>query len=87
MFANFISNYDALLAPSTKGEAPAGLSLTGDYRWQGFWTFLHTPCISLPTHKGPNGLPVGTLLVGPMYGDDKLFAVARWAFERLGSWR
>ena len=87
VFAKFIGDYDALLAPSAKGEAPAGLGLTGDYRWQGFWTFLHAPCITLPTHQGPNGLPVGTLLVGSMYGDDKLFAVARWAFERLGAWR
>ena len=75
---------DVLLAPSAAGEAPLGLGSTGDIRHQTMWTFLHVPCVTLPTHVGRNGLPVGVLLVGPLRGDDTLLATARWVEERLG---
>jgi Asp-tRNA(Asn)/Glu-tRNA(Gln) amidotransferase A subunit family amidase len=39
--------------------------------------------VTLPTHVGRNGLPVGVLLVGPLRGDDALLATARWVEERL----
>ena len=68
---------------SAKGEAPEGLSSTGDIRFQSMWTFLHVPCITLPTARGPNGLPVGIQLVGPFHGDDTLLAQARWAADLL----
>ena len=74
---------DVLLAPCVTGEAPKGLASTGDTRFQEFWTALHTPAITLPTHKGPNGLPIGLQLVGPLYGDETLLSVARWVSERL----
>lgn len=74
---------DVLLVPCVTGEAPQGLSFTGDTRFQEFWTALHTPTITLPTHKGPNGLPIGIQFVGRLYDDVNLLATARWAAERL----
>jgi Asp-tRNA(Asn)/Glu-tRNA(Gln) amidotransferase A subunit family amidase len=76
---------DVLIAPCVKGEAPLGLAATGDPAFQAFWTILHVPTITLPTHRGPNGLPVGLQVVAPRYEDDRLFACARWMFERLGA--
>jgi Asp-tRNA(Asn)/Glu-tRNA(Gln) amidotransferase A subunit family amidase len=76
---------DLLLAPCVKGEAPVGLDSTGDPGFQAIWTILHVPTMSLPTHRGPNGLPVGIQLVGPRYHDQRLFACARWVWERLGA--
>ena len=61
-----------------KGEAPAGLAVTGDPAFQAFWTILHVPTITLPTHRGPTGLPVGLQVVAPRYEDERLFACARW---------
>jgi Asp-tRNA(Asn)/Glu-tRNA(Gln) amidotransferase A subunit family amidase len=75
---------DVLIAPSVKGEAPTGLALTGDPAFQAFWTILHVPTITLPTHRGPTGLPVGLQVVAPRYEDERLFACARWIYERLG---
>lgn len=75
---------DVLLAPCVLGEAPAGLATTGDHRFQGLWTLLHVPTMTLPTHRGPQGLPVGIQLVAPLYADARLFAVARWIWRRLG---
>ena len=75
---------DAIVAPCTKGEAIAGLSHTGDPAFQQFWTVLYVPSMSLPTHRGPKGLPVGIQLVAPRYQDEHLFACARWVMGKLG---
>jgi len=76
---------DVLLAPAVTGEAPKGLESTGDTRFQEFWTALHTPTITLPTHRGPDGLPIGIQLIGRLYEDETLLAAARWVSRQLGS--
>jgi len=78
---------DSLLAPCVPGEAPLGLESTGSPRFQELWTLLHVPTLTLPTHRGPSGLPVGIQLVAPRFGETQLFEAARWIWERLGSWR
>jgi Asp-tRNA(Asn)/Glu-tRNA(Gln) amidotransferase A subunit family amidase len=76
---------DVLLTPSANGEAPRGLGETGDPGFQAIWTILHTPALTLPTHRGPNGLPVGIQLVGQRQDDRRLFACARWIWQKLGT--
>jgi Asp-tRNA(Asn)/Glu-tRNA(Gln) amidotransferase A subunit family amidase len=68
---------DAVIAPSAQGEAPLGLASTGGAMFNGLWTLLHVPCISLPGLTGAHGLPVGIQLVGPRYSDAKLLAAAQ----------
>jgi Asp-tRNA(Asn)/Glu-tRNA(Gln) amidotransferase A subunit family amidase len=41
--------------------------------------------MTLPTHRGPNNLPVGVQLVAQRYDDDRLFACARWIWDRIGA--
>lgn len=72
---------DVLLTPAVDGEAPVGLDETGSPRFQALWTMLHTPTITLPTHTGPNGLPVGIQLVAPYRADRSLMAISRWTLE------
>ena len=74
---------DAILTPAVDGEAPRSLDDTGSPRFQSLWTMLRTPAITLPTHTGPRGLPVGIQLVAPWRGDDLLFAVCRQVMEAL----
>jgi Asp-tRNA(Asn)/Glu-tRNA(Gln) amidotransferase A subunit family amidase len=76
-------DFDVFLAPCVPGEAPKELESTGDPRFQRLWTVLHVPAITLPTHKGPSGLPVGIQLVGPMHEEPRLFDVARWVWDGL----
>jgi len=76
---------DLLLAPCVPGEAPSGLESTGSPRFQELWTLLHFPTVTLPTHSGPSGLPVGIQVVAPRFGDARLFEAARWIWDRLGS--
>jgi Asp-tRNA(Asn)/Glu-tRNA(Gln) amidotransferase A subunit family amidase len=76
---------DILLVPCVQGEAPKGLASTGDGSMQAIWTALHTPTMTLPTHRGPNNLPVGIQLVAQRYDDERLFGCARWIWQRIGS--
>ena len=77
------NTHDVLLAPSSIGEAPAGLGSTGDPLFCRTWTLLGLPCVHLPFARGRTGLPVGLQLVGA-YGDDhRLLAAAHWVHERL----
>jgi hypothetical protein len=46
---------------------------------------LHTPTITLPTHRGPNNLPVGIQLVGQRYDDERLIACAQLDLGAIGA--
>jgi Asp-tRNA(Asn)/Glu-tRNA(Gln) amidotransferase A subunit family amidase len=76
---------DVLLAPCVNGEAPRGLEETGDPGFQAIWTILHAPAVSMPTHRGPNRLPVGIQLVAQRHDERRLFACAHWIWQRLGT--
>ena len=77
-------DWDALLAPAVNGEAPPGLDYAGDPAFQALWTMLHVPAITLPTHRGPNRMPVGIQLVARRGEDDLLLSVAAWLWARFG---
>jgi len=78
-------DWDALLAPAVNGEAPPGLDYAGDPAFQSLWTMLHVPAITLPTHRGPNGMPVGIQLVSRRGADDALLSVAAWLWQACGT--
>lgn len=84
LLADVFAEFDVLLVPCVPGEAPKGLAATGDPSMQAIWTALHTPTMTLPTHRGPNNLPVGIQLVAQRYEDDHLFACARWVWSAIG---
>lgn len=85
LLAELFGAHDALLVPCVPGEAPKGLEATGDPRLQAIFTALHTPSLTLPTHRGPGNLPVGIQLVGQRYDDDRLLACARWVWQKIGA--
>jgi aspartyl-tRNA(Asn)/glutamyl-tRNA(Gln) amidotransferase subunit A len=75
--------YDALVLPAAPGPAP-DLRTTGDAAFNGPWTGLGVPALSLPTGLAPGGLPLGTQLVGPPFGEAQLLAAARWVEAAVG---
>jgi Asp-tRNA(Asn)/Glu-tRNA(Gln) amidotransferase A subunit family amidase len=81
--AALFENCDVLLAPSSLGEAPAGLASTGDPVFCRSWTLLGLPCVHLPFARGRNGLPVGLQLIGAYGEDHRLLVAAHWVHERL----
>lgn len=77
------ARYDALLMPSAPGPAPEP-ETTGDPAFNGPWTGLGVPAISLPTGLTPDGLPLGTQLIGAPFEEARLLAAARWV-ERVAA--
>ena len=73
-----LRRFDVVIAPAVNGEAPVGLSYTGDPSFQALWTLLHAPSITLPAYRGPNRMPVGIQLVAPAGEDRKLLRAALW---------
>jgi Asp-tRNA(Asn)/Glu-tRNA(Gln) amidotransferase A subunit family amidase len=74
---------DVVLAPSAPGEAPKGLSSTGDPVFNRPWHLLGCPMINLPFGRGEAGLPLGLSVVGRPGDDARTFAAAAWIEKAL----
>ncbi len=74
---------DAILCPAAPGPAPEGLGSTGSAIFNGLWTYLGTPAITLPLLEASNGLPMGVQLVGRRGDDARLLRTARWLTRHL----
>jgi Asp-tRNA(Asn)/Glu-tRNA(Gln) amidotransferase A subunit family amidase len=76
-------SFDLLLTVPVTGEAPVGLSSTGNSSLCATWTAMHVPVLNLPVFSGPNGLPIGAQLVGRQHEDREMLSFARWVYEHL----
>lgn len=83
-FKEASAGFDAILTPSAPGEAPEGLSYTGDATFNLLWTTLWGPCVTVPAGKGPHGLPLGVQLVGRIGEDAAVLSAARWVQHAIG---
>jgi Asp-tRNA(Asn)/Glu-tRNA(Gln) amidotransferase A subunit family amidase len=77
-FARALAGFDVVLTTAATGEAPEGLSDTGDPGLCVPWTTLGVPAIALPAGIGPRGLPMGIQLVAPFGENLKLLRIAKW---------
>ncbi|HZE61296.1 MAG TPA: amidase [Burkholderiales bacterium] len=84
-FAGALGDYDVLLAPAATGEAPKGLSSTGDVAMNVVWTLLHVPCVAVPAAKSESGMPLGLQVIGRIGDDARTLACAKWIAAKLGA--
>ena len=77
-YKEVFEDYHGVLMPSSPGVAPKGLKSTGTAEFNKVWSYLGTPCISLPLLEGENKLPLGVQLIGDKYDDHRFLGVARW---------
>ena len=77
--------FDAILTLPAPGQAPKTLASTGDAIFNGLWTVLHLPCLTMPAGKGPDGLPVGIQLVARRHADARLIDIGLWVERHLGA--
>lgn len=82
-FGTDISGFDAVLTLPAFGEAPEGLTYTGDAEYCAPWTLLGVPAVSLPAGFGKNGLPLGIQIVGRYREDYRMLRVAKWVESTL----
>ena len=78
-----LASYDAVICLSSAGPAPAGLESTGSPIFNGLWTYLGVPCVTLPRLR-VDGLPMGVQLVGMRGDEGRLLRSARWLDRELG---
>lgn len=79
------AQWDALITPCVVGEAPEGISSTGDPCFQELWTALYVPTLSLPLAHGSHSMPIGVQFVGASNDDEGLLSVGMWVLEVLGA--
>tara|TARA_Y100001935_G_C17284350_1_gene499420 strand:- start:14 stop:1342 length:1329 start_codon:yes stop_codon:yes gene_type:complete len=77
-YQEVFEDYHGVLSPSSPGVAPKGLKSTGTAEFNKVWSYLGTPCISLPLLEGENNLPLGVQLIGDKYDDHRFLGVANW---------
>ncbi len=76
-------HFDMIITPAAPGEAPQGLTSTGNAVFNTLASFCGTPAITLPLMDGPNGLPIGVQIIGPRGDDARLLRNANWLMQRL----
>jgi len=81
--AGLLDGLDALLTPTASNTAP-DLSTTGDPSFQGVWTLVGFPSITVPSGLSSAGLPFGIQLVARPFADARLLAAARWCQDVMG---
>lgn len=74
---------DVLVTPAALSAAPADRSTTGQPTLHIPWTLCGFPSLSLPFGLNAEQLPLGIQLVGPLWGEERLLAAARWCERAL----
>ena len=81
---NLFKHYDVLLTPSAPGQAPIGLNSTGKAIFNGMWTLMGVPTVSIPILFGKDGMPIGLQVVGQRGKDSKVLQAAKWLWMHYG---
>jgi Asp-tRNA(Asn)/Glu-tRNA(Gln) amidotransferase A subunit family amidase len=89
-FPSVIGDFDCIVTAAAPDEAPKGWHALGDkFDFMGdtsqsrAWTLLHVPQVTVPCHRGLNGLPIGIQLITRYGADRALLHMARWAEDVL----
>lgn len=77
-FDSMFERFDAIVTIPAPGEAPEGLASTGDATFNSLWTQAALPCVTIPSGRGPRGLPLGLQVVGRYRDDERALQVASW---------
>ncbi len=84
-FADFFTDYDAIIAPAAAGEAPKFGDGTGDPIFCTLWTLAGLPSVTMPMLVGDTGLPIGVQLIGAVEKDDRLLRTAHWLQKHIAA--
>ena len=77
-YEEVFEDYHGVLSPSSPGIAPKTLKSTGTAEFNKVWSYLGTPCISLPLLQGDSKMPLGIQLIGAKFDDHRFLGVANW---------
>ena len=74
---------DAIIMPSSPAPAPKGLDSTGDGSYNGVWTLLGVPVVTIPALTSAENLPIGIQLIGARGNDARLLRTSRWLLNQI----
>ena len=74
--------YDAIITPASTGQAPRDLMNTGNAIFNGYWTMMGVPAISLPFLKGKDDLPIGIQIITNWNEDLKLLEICKYILKK-----
>ena len=74
--------YDAIITPASTGQAPRDLMNTGNAIFNGYWTMMGVPAISLPFLKGKDDLPIGIQFITNWNEDLKLLEICKYILKK-----
>ena len=77
-YEEVFEDYHGVLSPASPGVAPKSLKSTGSAEFNKVWSYLGTPCISLPLLQGEANMPLGVQLTGAKYDDHRFLGIANW---------
>ena len=83
-FDTMFERFDAIATIPATGEAPEGHGNTGDPTFASLWTQTGMPAVTIPSGRGPKGLPLGFQVVGRYRDDERALQVAAWCEATLG---
>ena len=78
-----LTRADAIIVPAAPGPAPAGLASTGSPIFNGLWTLMGVPAVTLPLLQAADGRPMGVQLIGRRGDDGRLLRTATWLMDRV----
>lgn len=81
--ATIFMGINALITPVATGEASQKLFGLEEQPYCQLWTLMHGPCLTIPAFTGPNRMPMGFQIVGPIRSDERLIGIAGWITEAL----
>ena len=55
---------------------------TGNAIFNGYWTMMGVPAISLPILKGNDNLPIGIQVITPWKDDSKLLKISEYILNK-----
>jgi Asp-tRNA(Asn)/Glu-tRNA(Gln) amidotransferase A subunit family amidase len=73
---------NVIVTPAATGIAPLGLESTGSPVFNGLWTYLQMPTVSLPL-LSVQGMPVGVQLIGARGAKPCLLACSAWMTKEI----
>ncbi len=77
-YEEVFEDYHGVLSPASPGVAPKSLKTTGSAEFNKVWSYLGTPCISLPLLQGDANMPLGVQVTGAKYDDHRFLGIANW---------
>jgi amidase len=84
----FMGSFDVIVCPTSPGPANLhGEGLDTLFNYTLPFSLSGQPCVVVPSGRSTEGLPIGVQVVGPVWREDVVLAVAGYLEHAVGGWR